>query len=417
MKKYAHLAYHAGVVNFARLFVPRFLTWLFRSSASGLDAVKISPPFIVLAQHSCVWDPLMYNQYIRAPLHFVVSDAQFRTPIMRFIMRLVGSIPKKKAAKDIRAVAEMLHVLQHKKESLCIFPEGLNTWDGASLPVPEATAKLIKRACVPVVCAKSHGAYLSRPRWGAGIRRGAWRVYFSRCLSPREIASMDEPAILARISEHLATNEFTHQQKNAAAFISARSAERIERVLFACPHCLSTQRIMSRGSLFHCDVCCNLWRVRADGMLIARPRGPLAPNEGAGAARDFTTIAEWNAWQLDFLRDYIQELVERKADTAIFYDENVELRFGARRLADTLGEGSCSLTTSHFIFTPARKKNNAPRVFPVADMRSINVQNNEKLEWTAPNGITYQLRSRRGRANTYKYMQAVLMLQGGAPIK
>ena len=399
-QKYKHLSYAISLAKVLYHIITPFVRWFFRTSSSGVNMLSVPSPYILLAQHSSVWDPIVYNTFIKKELHFIVSDAHFRNPIVRFLLRLVGSIAKKKLAKDMRSIAEIMYVLKRRKESICIFPEGINTWDGTSSPIISSTAKLIKHAGLPVICAKSHGAYLTFPRWARGPRRGTWKVSFSLCLTPKEISEMNEEEILKQIEKHLYNNEYENQKKQALSFVSSRSAEYIERVLFACPCCESVQNIVSKKTCFYCRVCCNLWRVKADGTFVVR--GEDAQNN----PNVFSTVVEWNTWQKNFIREVIKNHF-LDTENPIFYDKDVVLKYGKSRLIKTHGTGSITLNSKNFIFTPDK---NTAHIFCIKDMYNINVQNNEKLEWTSPQGITYQIRAKNPRVNTYKYMVAMEML-------
>lgn len=416
MKKsrYRHLAYNRFVTEIVRYCITRFLRRFFRVSVQGLPALRLKPPYIVLAQHSSVWDPIVYNLHIKIPLHFIVSDAQFRSPFMRCILAFVGSITKKKSAVDMRAALEIAHILKTRKESICIFPEGVNTWDGCSSQIITSTAKLIKRAQVPVVCARSHGAYLSRPRWGRGARRGAWRVQYTLCLTPDTIEKLDDSAILTCIKKALYNDEYENQRKNTEHFISSKAAEYIERVLFACPYCETVQSLISKKTFFYCRVCCNMWRFCSDGSIQRRRHGPLLTQHVCNVAECLSTVAKWNAWQQKFLQHLVAETQKRTSQpSTLFYDEDMQLFWGKRRMVDGGNCGSCELTCSALIFVSHDRLYSHKNSFRTAitDMKSVNVQNNEKLEWTSPQGMTYQLRSRNPRVNTYKYLCAVRLLQ------
>ena len=417
-KKNSHISYNSWLVNFNKFIVPPFLKWFFRTSVSGVPMRKIQSPYILLAQHSSVWDPVVYNETIREPLHFIVSDAQFRLPIMKFILSLVGSVAKKKSQEDMRTVSEMLFILKRRKESICIFPEGVNTWNGVSSVIVPSTAKLIKHVQLPVICVKSHGAYLSFPRWAHRARRGIWKVHYMPCLTPKQIASMSEHQILLHIQEALYNDEYENQKKHTMQFISSQSAEYIERVLFACPQCESVQSIVSKNTLFHCTMCCNMWRMNADGFITIRVHEPHKNTKDTATIRHrhFRTIKEWDIWQNEFLQTILTSAPLSK-DSPIFYDSHMYLRYGIRRPVYKYPMGSCSITREHFIFTPHATRSrgiqkNAHNIcIPIPHMKSINVQNSEKLEWTTPQGMIYQLQSKHPRGNTYKYMRVVQMLQ------
>jgi len=85
----------------------RFFTWLlritygtwlkmtYRISAANTELFRrLSPPFIVIGNHTTLLDPFIANIFVPYPIHWVASDGNMRNPIMQFLMiKLVGSIP------------------------------------------------------------------------------------------------------------------------------------------------------------------------------------------------------------------------------------------------------------------------------------------------------------------------------------
>ncbi len=409
--RYSHLSYNSFVTSILRYVIPPFFRWFFRISHEGFSCLKLKPPYFLLAQHSCVWDPIIYNVYIKTPLHFVATNEQFRSPLMRFILSLVGSVAIKKSTVDTKAVLEIIHILKTRKESIAIFPEGVNTWDGKSSEIVDSTTKLIKYMKIPVICARSHGAYLSRPRWSRSARRGTLRVRYALCLTPNTIKKLDSAAISERIKKALYNNEDENQQLQRKHFISSKAAEYIERTLFTCPYCHMMESLTSKETFFYCRICCNLWRFRSDGFIQRRRHGPLLKQETNRIEDTLTTVAQWNSWQQKFLQNFITEK-KNSPLSSIFHDHNMQLCWGKRRMIAGGFRGSCELTTSEFIFIPYSKRHSQKYSlrFAIASMQSINVQNKEKLEWTSSQDIIYQLRPRNPRVNTYKYLCALQLL-------
>ncbi|MFW5812371.1 MAG: lysophospholipid acyltransferase family protein, partial [Alkalispirochaetaceae bacterium] len=125
---------------------------------------RIRPPYLVLCNHTSVWDPFFLNSKLDAPIHYVVSDSQFRSRFVAFGLGLVGSIPKTKVLADLETVKSIVKI-KHDRGIIGVFPEGQTSWDGHTLPLIPSTAKLIKSLKVPVVIARIEGAYFARPRW------------------------------------------------------------------------------------------------------------------------------------------------------------------------------------------------------------------------------------------------------------
>lgn len=400
-----------------RFIAVRLLDTFLNVEAEFLGLDSISPPYIVLPNHASAIDPIIYHRLPHINLHYIVSDTHFRNPFVKFILQQFGSISKKKNQTDIQTIREILYVLQKKKESICIFAEGFNTWDGSAQPILEGTASLIKLAKLPVITAQSHGAYLSRPRWGLHFRRGKIKLRFQLALTPQEIKSMSKKAIQTSIRNALAYNEFDNQRKNAIAFPSPTRCEHIERVLFFCPYCRQKQGIVSHKQTLQCTFCEHTWFMDVYGFLhtqsyitthIIKQLNTKYPykNNDKRLEKISDTIASWNTWQQLYLSVYLKKT---NHDDIIFYDEDCILRYGTTRLVNSFGKGRLTLTTWALYFFPL-DTSFSQQVFILTHIKGINVQNKEKLEWTQ-GAFVYQIYSKNPRVNTYKYMIATQQLK------
>ncbi|MFA6366817.1 MAG: lysophospholipid acyltransferase family protein, partial [Candidatus Hydrogenedentales bacterium] len=182
----------------------RFSTWILRYTLGSFiagtynahaigreifDTVK--PPFILVGNHSCNMDPFLTNFFVPHPVHWVTSDGNLRSPLMRFLLiKLVGSIPKSKAIPDIETVNWIVEFIRKRKSVVGFYPEGQATWDGTSLPSLVSTAKLVKLLKVPVICAVSRGAFMTKPRWSYGKRKGEMEIEFTQLLDPLSIKQL-----------------------------------------------------------------------------------------------------------------------------------------------------------------------------------------------------------------------------------
>ena len=70
---------------------------------------------------------------------------------MRWLLKLVGTIPKAKVIPDIETVNDIVQVVRRQKGIIGLFPEGAQSWNGSTLPLVPSTAKLLKLLKVPVV--------------------------------------------------------------------------------------------------------------------------------------------------------------------------------------------------------------------------------------------------------------------------
>ncbi|PKL03447.1 MAG: 1-acyl-sn-glycerol-3-phosphate acyltransferase, partial [Spirochaetae bacterium HGW-Spirochaetae-9] len=169
-----------------------FIASRYRARGIGLEIFEtVKPPFILVGNHSTLMDPFITNYFVPFPVHWVSSDGNMRSPIMRFLLiKLVGSIPKSKAIPDIETVNWIVEFIRKRKGVVGFYPEGQSTWDGSSLPSLVSTAKLAKLLKAPVICTVSRGAYMTKPRWAYTRRDGEMEIEYRLLLTPQQLKEL-----------------------------------------------------------------------------------------------------------------------------------------------------------------------------------------------------------------------------------
>ena len=380
------------------------LKWLFHIEYQNRELVNtLKPPYVVLPNHGCVLDPFMVNSYLPAPIHYVVSDSNFRSKLVDFGLSLVGSIPKTKALSDLETVKNIVKIKAHNG-IIGIFPEGQSTWDGSTLPLFYSTAKLLKSLKVPVVTVNVKGAFLSLPRWARGIRRGKVTITFSLGFTPEQLKAMSVEEIFEGMKEQLSRNEFDVQRSRMVRFLGKNKANYLEIVLFVCPNCHSMNTLHSQGDYLTCTSCG--YRVKYNSF------GFFEPLNGS---RHFEDLRQWNLWQTEYLEKLIDSRIAETSPEPLFSDDNAKLFTGYKSLPlEKYGTGRITLYTDRIEFTAA--DGSADLIFPHARIEGINVQNSEHLEFYLADTL-YRLTLKSRRGNTYKWNAAVRHIQGrGRPI-
>ena len=265
--------------------------WLrraYRVESRGGEFLKtLKPPFIVVANHVTTRDPFILGPLIRQPVYWVTGDGAMRTPLLGKILRFVGSIPKTKAIPDMQTINWIVEVTRKRKGVVGVFPEGQATWDGRSLPVLPATAKLLKLLKIPVVAARISGGYSSLPRWTWKRRPGRFVVDWKLALEPAELKTLAAEEIVERLESAIGHDECAYLEAEPQEFESRRMAEHLELSLFMCPACGSIGRLKSFRSRFNCLACGEA--LALDGRYRFRRLG--------GGEPAFPTIRDWDAWQ------------------------------------------------------------------------------------------------------------------------
>ena len=271
------------------------------------DELRLDGPCLLVSNHVSAWDPLLVAMSLRhKQLYYVASEHIFRMGLVsRAIEYLVAPIPRRKASSGFETVKVCLQRLRDG-QSVGLFAEGEQSWDGRTAPIFPATGKLAKRSGASLVTYRLEGAYLSLPRWGRGIRRGAVRGGIVNVYSPEQLRAMTPAEVNAAIERDIYEDAWARQKQAPVRYRGRRPAEGLERALYLCPACRRTDGLTAKGDTLSCT-CGKRWRYTEFGTF-----DPPAP---------FETIADWEDWQREALcaLDFVRE------EGALFSDEGLVL--------------------------------------------------------------------------------------------
>ena len=347
----------------------------FRLTHEDLDA---EGPILLISNHVSAWDPLLVAMSLpRKQVYYVASEHLFRLgPVTALLNWLVAPIPRRKASAGTDTVRACLRHFREGR-SVCLFAEGEQCWDGRNSPIFPATGKLARTGGVTLVTFRLEGAYLSLPRWGKGVRRGAVRGGPVGVYPPEQLKKMTPQEINALIERDISENAWERQRPAPVRYRGKRLAEGMERALYACPGCRKIGTLRTEDDRIFCP--CGFERVYEE-------TGFFSPSE------PFENLAEWDDWQRMLLR----ERGFPHAGELLFSDEGVELteiftdhsekslgRDELRQYEDRIACGEWSV--------------------PLSDIDSMAMVQAHLLLLSAQ-GRYYQLRV-RGRENLRKYLE------------
>lgn len=298
---------HARVFAFLRFAMGGFMRLKYHYRAEKAPVRK--GPCLILHNHQATMDPFFVSKAFRFPIYFVCSDDLFNLKVSPLIRYLAAPIPKSKSVSDLAAVKHTLRVLK-EGGAVGIAPEGNRTFSGREWEIfPEAIAKLVKVANVPVVLFNLCGGYGTDPRWGHSIRRGTKYVgRVRRILYPDDYKDLSVEELYAVIREALNVVDADSGER----YKSRRRAEFIERVLYLCPVCNRIGTISSKGTHFVCSHCGT--KAEYTEQLTISP--PVA---------GFSKIYEWYDWEREKLPEHLLA-GETLRDEGIRFIDSVKLK-------------------------------------------------------------------------------------------
>ena len=372
----------------------RYFCWYYRIRVSGLDALAKEPsPWLILPNHVTTWDPILISLFLKDPVYFIASDANFRRPMASWWLRQVGAIPTSKLATDMTTVRQMVDLLRQGK-TVGLFPEGERTWDGATLPIIPATAKLARLAKVSVVVPVLKGGFFALPRWAYKSRRGPLFIEYKVAISAGEIRSLTLEEIEDRITSAISHDDHIWLRSQPWRYSSPKPAEPLQLTLFCCPHCQSLNTLRGQGSRFGCT---------ESGWQTTYTSRGLFKNHSKNL-HYFDTIRQWSLWQDGELTKAVANLGSHAHTTVLFADSGAVYSVGYKfsRLKKK-GFGRLSLESRGLTFYWDSENE---VVFRFQDIRGVNVVYQSQLEFYY-NGELRVFRFPDKQTSGYKYLLAL----------
>lgn len=335
----------------------RPLVVLFAKVAFGYrfqKAKDIPGNYIVLANHATDFDPLLVGAAFSRQMYFVASEHVARFPTAGKLLTWVfDPIYRSKGASAANAVMEILRRTR-RGCNVCMFPEGVRTWDGLTCPISPATAKMVRSAKCGLVTFRMDGGYFASPMWGgASIRRGRLQGQVVNCYSPQELADMTQAQLHEAICRDLQADAYALQAADPVPYRCKRRAERLENLLFLCPECGGMDTFRSQGDTVSCVSCGHSFQMDAYGML----RGTR-----------FDTPTQFAQWQKEALAQRVRQglpSTARQATLSTLRDHS----------ATVLDRGSLVMDDTSLIC--------GNTAFPLADIQEMATHGQRSLVFTA----------------------------------
>jgi 1-acyl-sn-glycerol-3-phosphate acyltransferase/DNA-directed RNA polymerase subunit RPC12/RpoP len=239
-------------------FAGLYFRWILglRVDRSAIRGIK--PPYFVIAGHASWLDyyTVSIAMYPRR-LNYLGAYNFFRDPVLKFVLGLMGVIPKNQFTNDNQAILKTKHVIE-RGGIIGIFPHGCLSNEGrpGGFAAP-SIAKLIKTFKIPVVAVQINGGYLTRPRWSKRVRRGRIDTTVTRIFTGEELSALSVDAVYHRLISAIDFDDYQWQRKHKVTFKGRRLAEGAELVLYKCPGCNEESTLRSEGNRLFCMRCGN----------------------------------------------------------------------------------------------------------------------------------------------------------------
>jgi len=261
-----------------------------------IDPKDLKPPFLVMSNHPSFVDHFFaaISLYPAHNLTYIVNRYFFHKRGLAFLLKRIGSIPKKIHQSDINAMKKMMKVIREGR-SMYVAPEGVQSMNGQSTGIIPSITKLMKLLKVPVVTVKINGAFLTRARWRFDKKpyKGRVDVSVKLLFNENDIKDKSEDELFKILDEELAYNDFAWVLENKMEFGAGKDkALNVDYGIYLCPRCKSEFRIEAKDNIVKCLDCGN-------GASIDKYYQNVPLDEGCEVPKD---LGEWYELQRAELR-------------------------------------------------------------------------------------------------------------------
>lgn len=315
-------------------------------------------PVMILADHAST------DSYIYAllgwPYHQPNVVMGYHNIMRKGLFRLllsVGVIPKRLYTPDVSAVRSMLR-LKKQGASFMLFPEGIQSMAGTTMPTDPAAMGLVKKLGLPTVLCRGYGAYLNRPRFDSSYRNGPMEFTYELLFTEDELKEKSEEELYEKYLSRFRYNDFAWNREHGNAYRGKHeNAYGLDKILFICPACGKRFSLRVEGRDIVCS-CGNRVRV---GETYA-----LTPAEGSFLP--FRGIDEWFSFQRAAVRGDIESESFSLSYPAEYRTLDQE-RLGDDRTVH-LGEGRVTITRELFRYEGTVNGESTTLGFPISAIPS-----------------------------------------------
>ena len=290
-------------------------------------AENLPENYIVLSNHVTDWDPVLVGVSFKRNMYLVGSEHISR---WKFAYKLLkwGFEPILRP-KGALASGTVMDIIRHcrKGKNVCMFAEGVRSWDGLTNPIAPATAKLIQSSRCGLVTYKITGGYFVSPMWSQSLRKGSLSGAVQNIYTVEELSKMTVDEIYNIIVTDLYEDAYARQLINPQRYKGKNLAEGLENLLFICPECGAYETISSKGDNVSCSKCKMSFKYTDTGFL-----------EGI----KYKTITELSQWQ--------KAEIEKDVNSGkVYSSENVILSTVKNHVDTEVTKGTLTMTPKSLV--------------------------------------------------------------------
>ncbi|MCX6571290.1 MAG: lysophospholipid acyltransferase family protein [Candidatus Aminicenantes bacterium] len=146
--------------------------------AAGLDRIDRGTSYVFMCNHLSFLDAPLLMTVLDRPARVIVKRFVFRIPVLGLGMRFSGYVPldKEGAGAGRKSIARAAQLIKEMRYSFLVYPEGVRSWDGKTLPFRRGGFFLALETGVPIVPVSIKGTYELMPRGQWLVRKGPVKI-------------------------------------------------------------------------------------------------------------------------------------------------------------------------------------------------------------------------------------------------
>ena len=272
---------HVRMYRIVRPLVAIFMRLMFGYTYEV--AKNLPKNYIVISNHVTDFDMLGVTASFPRQMYYVASEHVARMKLLYKIVKWAfAPIMRPKGASAAATTMEMVRKAR-KGDSVCLFAEGVRSWDGVTWPIVPATGRLVKTAGCALVTYRIEGGYFASPMWsGASIRRGYFHGAPVNVYTAEQLKEMTAAQVQEAIERDLFEDAYARQRVAPKRYRCKNPAEGLENLLYICPECGSYDSFHSHKDTVTCGSCGMSFRYNDFGFLENAP---------------FETVHDFSKWQ------------------------------------------------------------------------------------------------------------------------
>lgn len=371
---------HKIITDILRPVIAPFVRWKYNVDVQPFKE-QGNRKYLIMMNHQTPFDQFFIAMSFKGPVYYIATEDIFSLGFLSTLLKwAVAPIPIKKQTTDIHAVMNCMRVAK-EGGTIALAPEGNRTYDGRTVYINPAIAKLAKKLKMPIAVYRIEGGYGVEPRWSDVARKGRMKAYVAKVIEPEEYKTMSDDEFYNLICKELYVNEAAADTE----YHHKQLAEYMERLVYVCPYC-GLSVFESHDDIVECKKCHKQIRYL-----------PTKELKGVGFEFPFRFIAQW----YDYQNEFVNSLDLEKYTYNAMYTDNVKLSEVIVYKNKHLLRENCEIKLyGDRIVVDENKENTV--VFPFSEITALSVLGRNKANIYHDNRV-YQLKGDK-RFNAIKYV-------------